>query len=182
MTSRRRLIVVIACSAGLATVWLHLYTSQTNSARPSLSAGPDVYIERPVWSQFDNKGKLSRQLRADRLEQWPGEPDARLQEPRLTLLDSLQRAWNASARTGRISESQAALVLDHQVELAQEPQPGGLILHTQQLWIADRGNQVETRQPVVLKLGGWQVSASGFSAELGSRKLELTGNVRGRHE
>ena len=185
MTSHQHWILAVACIAGLATVWLHFSTSQTNPALPGLSAEPDIYIEHPVWSQFDNKGELSRRLRADRLEQWPDEPDARLKEPRLTLLDSRQQPWNANARKGRIGqigETRATLVLEHQVELSREPPPGGLVLRTEQLRVADRGNLVETNQPVVLKSGSWQVSAEGFRAELGNQQLELIGNVRGIHE
>lgn len=182
MTAYQRRMLTVAAIAGLATAWLHLYTSQTDTTRPGLSAEPDIYIENPVWVQFDSQGELSRQLRADRLEQWHDEPDARLREPRLTLLDSRQQAWNANARKGRISETLAALVLERGVELAREPQPGGLVLRTEQLRIADRGNLVETNQPVVLKSGNWQVSAEGFRAELGNQQLELIGNVRGIHE
>ncbi len=182
MTKHQQRVLAVTCSAGLATVWLHFYTSQAGSTHPDLSIGPNIYIERPVWSQFDTNGKLSRQLQADRLEQWPDEPDARLKEPRLTLQSDQQQSWSATARQGRISDTDAALVLEQQVELAREPQPGGLVLYTEQLHVADHGNRVETSQPVVLKSGSWQVSAEGFHAELGNQQLELIGNVRGIHE
>ena len=135
-----------------------------------------------MWQQFNHQGETARQLHADRLEQWPGDSTARLQQPRLMLVDSRRQHWHASARNGRISETRATLVLEQQVKLVREPGDSDLVLSTELLRIADQGNLAETDQPVVLESGSWHVSAEGFRAELGNQQLELLGNVRGIHE
>ena len=182
MTARQRRILLVACLASLAIIWLHFYTNQSFSTVQRAANLPDLFIESPMWQQFNDQGEISRQLNADRLEQWPGEQDARLHEPRLTLVDSRQQHWRASARNGGISETQAALLLEQQVKLVRERENGNLVLNTELLRIADRGDVAETDQPVVLESGSWHVSADGFRAELGGQRLELRGNVRGIHE
>lgn len=182
MTTRQRRALVVASLASLAIIWLHFYTNRSFSVERGPATSPDFFIASPMWQQFNSQGETSRQLHADRLEQWPGESDARLQEPRLTLVDSRQQHWHASARSGRISETRAALLLEQQVKLTREPENGGLVLNTELLRITDRGDLAETDQPVVLEYGSWHVSAKGFRAELGRQQLELLGNVRGIHE
>ena len=182
MTSRQRRVLVTICLASLAVIWLHYYTQQTYSVVKNDASLPDFFVKHPVWQQFNSQGKSTRQLSADRLEQWPGEPDARLLEPRLTLVDARNRRWQASGRNGRISEAKASLLLEQEVRLVREQEDSDMVLNTQLLRIADRGNLAETDQPVVLDSGSWHVSADGFRAELGRQQLELLGNVRGRHE
>ena len=182
MTSPQRRILAVACLASLAIIWLNLHTRQSFPAHAGSTTLPDLFINDPVWRQFNSQGEMSRQLHANRLEQWPGEPDARLQEPRLVIMDSRRQQWHASARNGRISETSAALVLEQQVQLVREPEKSGLVLNTELLRIAERGDLAETDQPVVLESGSWHVSAHGFRAELGRQQLQLLGNVRGIHE
>lgn len=172
----------MTCLASLAIVWLHFYTQQSFSVAKDTATLPDFFVSKPMWQQFNSQGESSRQLYANRLEQWPGEPDARLHEPRLTLVDSREQLWQASARNGRISETGGALLLEQQVKLVRERENGEFVLNTELLRIADRGNLAETDQPVVLDSGSWHVSAEGFRAELGRQQLELLGNVRGIHE
>ena len=172
----------MACLASLAMIWLHLHTNRSFSVAGYTASVPDYFVGNPVWQQFNSLGESSRQLTADRLEQWPDEPDARLLEPRLTLLDARKQHWQASARSGRISEARATLLLEQRVKLVTQRKDNDLVLKTQQLRIAERGNLAETDQPVVLESGSWHVSADGFRAELGSQRLELLGNVRGVHD
>jgi LPS export ABC transporter protein LptC len=173
---------VAACLASAAIVWLHFYTSQSFMGATDTAASPDFFIENPVWRQFNGEGTPSRQLHAERLEQWPGEPGARLQEPRLMLVDAHRERWHASARSGHVSETPSALVLKDQVKLVREPENGGLVLDTEQLRITGRGDLIETDQPVVLKSRSWHVSAEAFRAEPERQQLQLLGNVRGIHE
>lgn len=182
MTSRQRRVLVATCLASLAVIWLHFYTQQTHPVVKDNASLPDLFVKYPVWRQFNSQGDSSRQLSADRLEQWPGEPDARLIKPRLTLIDARDRRWLASARKGRISEARASLLLEQEVKLVREQEDSDMVVNTQLLRIADRGNLAETDQPVVLDSGSWHVSADGFRAELGRQQLELLGNVRGIHE
>ena len=172
----------MACLASVAIIWLHIHTRQTYSEVKNNASLPDFFVQHPVWQQFNSRGESSRQLSADRLEQWPGEPDARLLEPRLMLVDARDRRWQASARNGRISEARASLLLEREVKLVKEQEGSDMVMNTQLLRITDRGNLAETDQPVVLDSGSWHVSADGFRAELGRQQLELLGNVRGRHE
>ncbi len=166
----------------LAAVGLHLVTLQTTATPANPGKQPDLYIEQPAWQLFDHGGRLHRELRATRLEQWPGEAQARLVQPRLRLTDRQQQVWRARAESGRIADDQHSMVLDRHVRLQREPGDSGPVVTTDKLRIADKGDVIDTDRPVVLTSGNWHFSATGLRAELGRQQLELLGNVRGIHD
>jgi LPS export ABC transporter protein LptC len=175
-------IIFATLLASLAAAGLHLIALQTTDTRGQQFPAPDFYIHKPVWRMFDDNGQLKRELSATRLEQWPGEPQARLTEPRLRLNDRKQQAWRARAERGWIAEDQHSLVFDKQVRLQREPVDSGPVVNTERLRITDKGDFIETSRPVVLNSGNWHFSATGLRAELGRQRLKLLGNVRGIHE
>ena len=168
--------------ATAGTFWLYLYSNDTGLDRAAQVRSPDVTIDQPRWTLFDERGRAGGQMHADRLERWPGENGARLTEPRLHFSDPRQRPWHAEARLGRLYPDKTAIVLEKQVVLTQESRAGGLVLETERLRIADKGDALETDTPVELKTGSWHVSANGLRSSLGNRRLELHGQVRGVHE
>jgi lipopolysaccharide export system protein LptC len=178
----QRGILLTALLASLAAAGLHLMALQTAGTPGHQAHAPDLYIEQPRWRLFDKNGRLNREMRAGRLEQWPGEARARLTEPRLQLTDRQQQIWQATAQHGWIPEDQRSVMLDKQVRLQREPATSGLVVTTERLRIADKGDFIETDQPVVLTSGNWHFSATGLRAELGRQQLELLGNVRGIHD
>ena len=182
MSGEKRWSLLFALAASLAALWLQLSVRQAAQSENRRSDLPDVTIERPVWQLFDENGAVRHEVRAVRLEQWPGESQARLIEPRLQLIDHRQQRWLASARSGWIPEDQQHMVLEHQVKLRQEPQKRGLLITTDHLRIDRQDDVLETDRPVVLASGNWHFTASSLRAELGRQHLQLQGNVRGRHE
>lgn len=182
MSGLQRWVLLAALAASLAALWLQLYSRQAADAKMDRAALPDVTIEQPVWQLFDEHGAVRHEVRAERIEQWPGETHARLIEPRLQLTDNRQQHWQASARSGRVPQDQQRIVLDQQVKLQREPGQGGLVVTTEHLRVGRQADVIETDQPVVLASGNWHFTASGLRAELGRQQLQLLGNVRGIHD
>jgi LPS export ABC transporter protein LptC len=178
----QRWFFAAALLAGLASLWLFLSVRQAGDERDGSALLPDFYVEQPRWQVFDEHGLPKRELLARRLEQWPGEDRARLFEPRLRLTDVQQQHWRASAQRGWIAADQRHMVLETAVNLQREAGDGDLVLHTEKLRIDDKGDVIETDQPVVLVSGNWHFSATGLHAELGRQQLQLLGNVRGIHD
>ncbi len=183
MNLSRKGTLALALTATAASFWLHLYASRGGSAQMQADALPDLYIEQPQWDLFDEQGRPVRQLRAERLEQWAGEPHARLIQPRLNIRDHHQRHWELRAGRGRMSADGQPLSLEQQVVL----EPGGdardgTTVSTERLKIAGNGALVETDAPVVLQSGNWHFSAGGLRADLGQQRVELLNRVRGTHE
>jgi LPS export ABC transporter protein LptC len=177
----QRWILLAALAASLGALWLQLATRQA-ADRESRADLPDIAIEQPFWQLFDERGAARHEVRAARLEQWPGESQARLIEPRLQLTDNRQKRWQATARRGWIPEDQQRIVLEQEVTLQREPAQRGPVITTEQLRIGRQGDVIETDKPVVLASGNWHFSASGLRAELGRQQLQLLGNVRGTHD
>lgn len=169
--------------AAAASFWLLLHASHSDPARSAVAAAlPDLYIEQPRWDQFDPQGRLVRQLRASRAEQWPGEQHARLMEPQLEIHDLRQRRWQLRAISGRLPTDDEPLLLEQQVVLQRGAAGNGPVLTTERLSIARDGDFVETDAAVVLQSGNWHFSAGGLRAELGRERIELVNRVRGKHE
>jgi len=169
-------------AATAASLWLYLHTSQRDSMPHPVAQLPELYIEQPRWTMFDPQGRLSRQLHAQRLEQWAGEEAARLIQPQLTINDRQQRQWRAYARTGWIYPDNRPFLLEQEVVMHQEPENSGLFLKTTRLRIDRSGDSVETDAPVVLQAGSWHFTSRGMRANLGRQQLELLAQVRGIHE
>jgi len=165
-----------------ASLWLYLHTSQRDSTPYPVAQLPELYIDQPRWTMFDPQGRLSRQLHAQRLEQWAGEEAARLIQPQLTINDRQQRQWRVHAGSGWIYPDDRPFLLEQDVVMHQQPENSGLFLNTTRLRIDHSGDSVETDAPVELRAGSWHFTAKGMRANLGRQQPELLAQVRGIHE
>ncbi|GMQ89626.1 MAG: hypothetical protein BMS9Abin09_1133 [Gammaproteobacteria bacterium] len=180
--SRHWISITALATATVAALWLYLYTGQLENPGSGTSLQPDLYINQPHWTLFDQQGQISKQLHASRLEQWPEEDGARLTAPLLDISDRKQRQWQATARHGRINPDDQSILLEQEVVLQREPDKHGLVIRTSQLRFSQNGDAVETKDEVVLVAGSWHFTATGLRTSLGQQRLELLNNVRGRHE
>jgi len=180
--SRHWIAVSALATATVAALLLYLYTGQLEDRNSGGSLQPDLYINQPHWTVFNQQGRPGRQLRAGRLEQWPNENGARLTEPQLDISDRTQRWWRATARRGRINQDDRSILLEQEVVLKREPDDHGLVIKTGRLHITQNGDAIETDDAVVLASGSWHFTAMGLRTSLGRQRLELLNKVRGRHE
>jgi len=178
----QRGILSAAALFGLLAAVLHLYTLQNATTVEALSHAPDLAIAQPTWQLFDEQGRLKRELQATHMEQWPGEPRARLTEPRLQLRDQQFQTWRVQAERGWIDTDGRGMVLDSRVKLQRDTRADGPVVTTEHLRIAAHSDLIETDQAVVLSSGNWHFSATGLRAELGRQQLQLLGKVRGIHD
>ena len=182
MTRPSSWMLIGISAATAASLWLYLHTSQRDSMPYPVSQQAELYINQPRWTLFDREGRLSRQLHAQRLEQWAGEEAARLIQPQLTISDPQQRQWRVHARTGRIPPDNRPLLLEQEVVMQRGPENSGLFLETTRLRIERNGDSVETDAAVVVRAGNWHFTSKGMHANLDRQQLELLAQVRGIHE
>jgi LPS export ABC transporter protein LptC len=182
VTRSRQGVLALAAATTAASFGLQLHVSHNGPARPGAAARPDLYIEQPHWQQFDAQGRLTRQLEASRVEQWPGEQDARLIRPQLQIHDRDQRHWQLQAARGRLTSDGEPLLLEQQVVVRRVAASHGPVVTTERLNIARSGDLLETDTAVVLQSGNWHFRAGGLRAEVGAERIELFNRVRGIHE
>jgi LPS export ABC transporter protein LptC len=180
VSDARRSVPAALLPGILAALWLHLHNLDATEGRRESAALPDLYIDQPVWRNFDSHGLLQRELRAVRLEKWPADSLARLDQPQLLLVDAQRQRWRAQADLGRLDEDRHRLHLEQQVRLWREAQDGDLVISTETLQINEQNGLIETDRAVVLEAGSWHFTATGLRAEPG--RLHLLGDVRGIHE
>jgi LPS export ABC transporter protein LptC len=106
--------------SGLATLGLLLHSRTDTPDASDNRDWPDFYVEHARWREFDRDGRLSRELHAARVAQWPDETLARLSAPRLRVTDALQRQWRAGAQHGWVPQDRHELVLEGDVRLVRE--------------------------------------------------------------
>lgn len=176
------MLIAISAATTAASLWLYLHSNQRDSMPHPASQQAELYIKQPRWVLFDRQGRLSRQLHAQRLEQWAGEEAAHLIQPQLTINDRQQRQWRVHARSGWIYPDNRPFLLEQEVVMHQEPENSGLFLETTRLRIEHNGDSVETDAAVVVRAGNWHFTSKGMHANLDRQQLELLAQVRGIHE
>ncbi len=182
MTGLQQWTPLALFAAAAFSLWLYIHTTGMGSTGSGDARQPELFIQQPSWTVFDQQGQPVRRLHAQRLEQWSDQQGARLIEPQLVLSDSQQRQWHAQARRGWIYPDRQSMVLDQQVTIEREPGKNVLVLKTEHLRIADSGDLVETDAAVVLQAGRWHFTSNGLRTDLGRQRLELLKQVRGIHE
>ncbi len=177
---RAGLLALLALSLAGAAL---LYLSRGDAGAARSAERPDLAIDQPHWRIFNQQGRLTRELRATRLEKWPDDSSARLLAPRLQLSDRRAQRWLALARVGWLDQNRQ-LRLEQDVRLQRQPPAAALLLRTERLRLDETAAVVDTDQPVVLTAGNWHFTAIGLRAELDQPQLQLQllENVRGTHD
>ncbi len=176
--------MALTLALAISSAWLLLATSQAPDSAAQNAHEPTLYITSPQWDVLDERGQLKQRLRAERMEQWAGEDDIRLLQPRLFARGADGSSWQASAHQGRFHEMSrpATLQGDVVVRKTRLADDGELTLKTDLLLISTSGDHIETDLPVVLRTGHWKFTADSLQAHFNPDKIKLAGRVRGVHD
>lgn len=184
MNAPDRIASALAVTLAIGSTWLFLSTSRPAEMQAKDSNQPALYITAARWDTFDAQGRLKQRLQATRMEQWSGEDAIRLLDPRLAAWREKGVSWQATARRGRLYDTNQPAVLQDEVVLSKtgSTDSNKLTLKTSHLLISPYGDRIETGHPVALQAGHWKFTADGLLAEFEPERLKLTGRVRGMHD
>lgn len=151
---------------------------------------PSAYMLNSRSRQYDSKGKLKFELKADKVVHYQAVPGrqaandfANIEAPELTLYSGGSSPWHLSAKQGRSNFDGSKLTLKGDVYGWQtNSDKGRNELNTDQLVIHTVRNYVETDKAVMIRTAGHSTKAIGLRADLNKETLQLRSKVRGVHE
>jgi len=145
---------------------------------------PNSFVVGGTYLSFSDTGQLASRIRSQRIEQFESEQLTRMQQPRATLYSQDDSAsWNVEATDGEFLETEDLMLLTGDVEVVRlADQQGPLSLLTQVLTLNNRNRTVYTSEPVEINDALGTTRATGMTAWIDERILELNAQVEGRYD
>lgn len=144
---------------------------------------PDGFVDNGRYIAFDEQGQRISVIASTRIEQFDGRGEAVMQLPRATLYDRDDGTpWRITANTGILQRTRERLRLDGDVVITRPLPSGTSTLETEWLTIDNSQRKVQTDAPVLLTAPGMTTRATGMTAWIDERVLELESQVEGRYE
>lgn len=175
-------ILVMALLA-LASWWLvkHSPRGTTAPEERSVSRDPDYAMEQFAIERFDVQGRLKLRIEGARLRHFPATDRIEIDEARIQAYTPDGRVTLAQARRAVGNGDGSELQLLGGAEVTRQDAGGqpllmrGEFLHA--FLVAER---VKSHLPVLVSLGGSELSAAGLDYDHAAGRLELAGAVRAR--
>jgi len=142
---------------------------------------PDFKAERLVITQFDDQGRASNKLFAERLLHFADTDDIDLVAPRLVSLRPDQPQFEVKAERGQIDNAGERVHLHGTVELrrAAAADTPGMQVHTEYLLAIPDLDRFSTDRPVAVEHGAARIVAEGgMQLDNIARTAQFEGNVR----
>jgi len=180
MTKRVVIPVVLIVFAGLS-YWLHSLNKTTPTHQNS-PLGPDFYLEEFSSVSMDSKGLPKEKLQAKQLIHFEFDDHTELQQPRLTVVRSNETHYIIRANNGNLLSGNETLYLHGEVNIQRYNRSIlATQMFTEELWIQSTANLAHTEKPVKIVHELGEIKAIGIVADLGSNKVELLHQVRGKY-
>jgi lipopolysaccharide export system protein LptC len=120
-------------------------------------------------------------LDAEQIQQQPNQGTVDMQVVKLGFKDDSGNLWTTHARHGELGQDTGIVELDGAVHVS------GMVpgthdttdISSERLSFDTRAQIVTTREPVTILMGGRQLDATGLSASLKERRLQLESSVHG---
>lgn len=150
----------------------HKLDADTNARQQAL---PRTYIQTARTWSFDEEGKLSDIIEAQRVEQFPQRNRSSIIEPRFYSHSENDKTWSASAKRGLFVHAAERLVLRNNVVLTHDQTGTRMNSHALDIYLKTR--TAESKRKVIITRGQNRTTAIGLLADLDRETLELKTNV-----
>jgi len=166
--------------------WLDTTREPDRDAAPTAAARelPDYYFTAFRIERYQAPGPPSQVLRGHRLEHYPINSTAEIEQPRVLHQPANAPLWRIRGDTGTLFENADVVELHGNVRL-RRPASGSMrafTLLTPSLTYAMQPEIARTEQPVRMHSPGTRVEAIGMTARLAQGEVDLLDEVRVRHD
>ena len=146
-------------------------------------AEPDGFIVNGHYVSYDDKGRPEVRFSSPRIEQFDNSGLATMVAPEAELYDeSGVHPWTVSADNGSLLQNENLLYLTGNVQMLQSSGDRNITLKTQTLTLDNDTGTAYTEAPVEITDAAGTTHATGMTAWLNKRVLELNSQVEGRYE
>jgi len=146
-------------------------------------AEPDGFIVNGHYISYDDNGRPEVRFTSPRIEQFDGSRLATMVAPEAELYgEPGTRPWIVSADNGSLLQNENLLYLTGNVRMLQSAGDRNITLTTQTLTLDNDTGTAYTDAPVEITDATGTTRATGMTAWLNQRVLELNSQVEGRYE
>lgn len=148
-------------------------------------AEPDSFVVGGQYLSFSETGRRSTLIKSQRIEQFESDRLTQMQQPRAILFGEADddASWEVQAQRGEFLEVEDLMYLTGEVEIVRlAGQRGPLSLSTQALTLNNGEGTIYTEEPVEITDALGVTRATGMTAWIDQRILELNAQVEGRYE
>ncbi|MFT5577898.1 MAG: lipopolysaccharide export system protein LptC [Paraglaciecola psychrophila] len=176
---------VIAIVSAMAMLYLLLSLSGTVSLprateQPSQQQRPAYYLNGVQNHNFDNNGELSVYITGDAVSHQPTKDSSIIHNPQLDLFTAGVKTWQATAASATAYSHSDLIELHDSVDIRTAD--GNTLLTTERLDIVADKKIAKTQSPVSLVTAGGVITSGGMQADLRSKEIVMTGNIRGHYD
>jgi len=180
---RTLLLLTVLAAIALAT-WLYNRPSTTETAGGSRGEAAPLgyYLKGARMLGTDASGRVSYRLAADRLEEKPSDELLLLSGVRMEYLPADDGEWVIVAAAASAPKDGSELELKGGVEVRSKPTTGvaPTIITAETLRFLPKTSSAETEDEVHIRVGDWQLNATGLRTLLKADTLQLESKVHGK--
>lgn len=186
LRERRTQIGIFCVAAAVAVIgWNRVANTPTTAApAPPPGAVPqsDFALAEFTLTMLDESGELSVRLNGSAMRHDPAGERSAFDQPRARIHHA-GLTWQASARSGWISDDGSTIRLDDEVRLTREAgRLPALALRTESLLLFPEREVARSAEPVQIMQPSGEVSGRGLRVDLSAGQYRLEAQVKGRYE
>ena len=186
MRDRFALWLPVAVLATLATLtfWIDQSVREAGRSQSVNQKEPDSIVENFLAVSTDVAGILRYRLAAEKLSHFSDSKVTLLDKPIFTHLHEQQGEMQISSAKANVSPEGEKVIFTGQVNLLRPASQGrpGLSMQTSYLEVLTEKSEAHTRERVVLRQPGMQVTANGLHLFANTRVLKLNGRVKVQYQ
>jgi len=180
----RNTVVMIVLAILAAATWVATWQRQDDATvvEPVADAEPLGYYARGArMSGTDELGRVIYRVFAERLDELPGDERLQLSGVNVDYSPADETAWSLTAESAKYARDGSRLDMSGNVELRSTPTDGSkpVTVATESLLFSPDTSSAASSEAVAIRVGDWQLSGVGLSADLKGDTLELESQVHG---
>jgi lipopolysaccharide export system protein LptC len=177
--------LAFVASLALLSTWLNqLAQSPKTQDNAGFTHDPDYIVEQIQVQTFALDGRPQQRLVAQRMVHYMDDDSTELVQPRFRLTTADLAPVDVTAQRGLIfgDRDSVHFLGDAHASRGATPNQAAFILTSEHLRVLPEANILSSDKPVILRQEKSVIRAGGLYADEHSKRLELTGGVRGIYE
>ncbi len=167
------------------TSWYFAASNTKNQLdEQTLTRTVDVIIQDLEVRQYDAQGHLVNRLNTPLLKHTPQQNKHWFKAPRIEVREGEQPPWEISANEATSLDGGQQITFSQDVVIHQAKHPGSpeSTLKTEEIIYYPKNKKATTEKHVMFFQPGNHVESEGMVAWLDQKRVQLTGNARGRYD
>lgn len=171
-------IVLLLLIAGAFLALIDQRSSLVNQRSPipeSDHGTPDQYLEQVEYTRYDDQGRPYQKIESPRISNFSNSDESIAEKPRLAMLDSHDRHWQATSDSGVVNQGNSHLELKGNAQVTEPSEQWRLVTDT--LHYDREQGKIWSDSQSDFYQGQHKTSGDRFQAWTATSKAVLQGNI-----